>query len=101
VNSAVHEQEIGAKQVNESLRVINEITGKVSEGSKGLTEGNASMIKEVDSLQGSAGEITTNMEEMSGGISSINIGAKEVTDLADTVHSSIRRISAIADGFEV
>jgi hypothetical protein len=41
------------------------------------------------------------MEEISSGINNINIGAQEVSGLAVTAHSSIDRISDIANGFEV
>jgi len=50
-------------------------------------------------LQGSAGNISVRTEEMSGGIRNIN--TREVSDLAAAVYTSIEKISAIADGFEI
>jgi hypothetical protein len=41
------------------------------------------------------------MEEISGSIKKLNIGAQEVSELAIDTRSSIDMISAIADGFEV
>jgi methyl-accepting chemotaxis protein len=41
------------------------------------------------------------MEEISGGIRSINSGAQEVSNLAGETHASIEKISVIADGFKV
>ena len=101
VDNAIREQTIGASQVMESLKVMNDITGKVSHGSKEMAQGSEAMLKEADALQGSAGEITSSVEEMSSGIGNINSGAKEVSDLAAEVHSSINKISTIAGGFEV
>ena len=101
VDNAIKEQTIGAGQVMESLRVMNEITGKVSQSSKEMNQGNEAMLREADVLHDSATEITSGIEEMSTGIKNINQGAREVSDLAVTVHSSIDKISVIADGFEV
>ena len=101
VSNAVREQKSGAGQVMESLRVMNEQTANVSDGSQKMSLGSESMIQEISALQGSAGVIKTSMEEMSGGIKNININAQEVSDLAVSARSSIQRISTIADGFEV
>ena len=101
VDNAIHEQKTGAGQVLESLRIMNEVTAKVSEGSKEMGQGNEAMLKAIDALQKSAGEITTNMEEMFKGIMNINEGAHEVSNMAVDTKSSIQKISRIADGFTV
>jgi methyl-accepting chemotaxis protein len=101
VANAVREQKTGTGQVMDSLRVMNEVTAKVSDGSKEMGEGADAMLKEVDILQGSAGEIESSMEEISGSIKMLNIGAQEVSELAIDTRSSIETISTTADGFEV
>jgi methyl-accepting chemotaxis protein len=101
VDNAIREQKTGAGQVMESLRIMNEITSKVSDGSQEMGEGVGSMLKEIDALQDSAGEIESRMEEISGSIKMLNIGAQEVSELAIDTGSSIETISAIANGFEV
>jgi methyl-accepting chemotaxis protein len=101
VNNAILEQKTGAGQVMESLRVMNEITAKVSGGSREMSQGSEAMLQEMGILQGSASEIETNMEEMSSSINNINSGAQEVSGLAGNTRSSIQKISDIASGFEV
>jgi methyl-accepting chemotaxis protein len=101
VDNAIREQKTGAGQVMESLRIMNEITAKVSGGSQEMGRGAQAMLGEIDALQGSAGEIESRMEEMSGSIKHLNCGAQEISELAVTAHSSIEKISDIADGFEV
>jgi methyl-accepting chemotaxis protein len=101
VNNAIHEQETGAGQVLDALRVMNDVTAKVKDGSHEINQNNEAMIREIDTLQNSAGEILTNMEEMSTGIKNINTGAQEVSHLAAATHASIEKISAIANGFKV
>ncbi|MCL1812722.1 MAG: methyl-accepting chemotaxis protein [Treponema sp.] len=101
VDNAIREQKTGAGQVMESLRAMNDHTAKVSEGSQEMSRGNETMLQEIEALQNSAGEISSSMEKITGGINTINIGAQEVSGLAATAHTSIGRISDIADGFDV
>jgi len=101
VDNAIHEQKTGASEVIEALRVMRDLTMKVEDGSKEMNQSSESMVKEISTLQNSAGEIETSMEEISGGINTINIGAHEVSTLAAATRASIDKISGIADGFEV
>ena len=101
VNNAIREQKIGANQVIKSLRVMNELTEKVNDGSREMGRSSAAMLNEINALQSSTGEIMTCMEEMSAGISNINDGARGVSELAVNTRSSIQKISIIADGFQV
>jgi methyl-accepting chemotaxis protein len=66
-----------------------------------MGRGAQEMLREIDALQASAGEIDTRLEEMSGNIKRLNIGAQEVSELAIDSRSSIEMISGIADGFAV
>jgi methyl-accepting chemotaxis protein len=100
VDHAVREQKTGADQVMDSLKVMNEITTKVSDGSNDIGIGAEEIVREIDALQVSAGEIESRMEEMSDNIKNLNSGAQEVSNLAGNTRSSIQKISDIADGFE-
>jgi methyl-accepting chemotaxis protein len=101
VNNAIHEQKTGAGQVMEALRIMHDVTAQVNDGSHEISHNNEAMIREIDALKNSAGDVLANMEEMSGGIKNIKTGAKEVSTLAAATHSSIEKISGIANGFEV
>jgi methyl-accepting chemotaxis protein len=101
VDNAIHEQKTGASEVIESLRVMKDLTMKVRDGSLEMNQSSEAMVKEINSLQSSAAEIETRMEEISGGIGTINQGAQEVSSLAAATHDSIEKISGIADGFKV
>ncbi|MDR2716503.1 MAG: methyl-accepting chemotaxis protein [Treponema sp.] len=101
VNNAIHEQKAGAGQVMEALHTMNDATARVNDGCHEISQNNEAMIREIDALQSSAGEILTNMEEMSGGIKNINTSAQEVSHLAAATHASIEKISATANGFTV
>ena len=101
VNNAIREQKTGASQVINSLRMMNEHTEKVNEGSQEIDRSSCVMLKEIGTLKTSAGEIMTCIEEMSNGIKNINGGAQGVSGLAVNTRSSIQKISIIADGFQV
>jgi methyl-accepting chemotaxis protein len=101
VDNAIHEQKTGAKQVMESLRVMNETNTRVSEDSRKMAQGNESVLREIKALQGSATEISSRMGEVSEGIGKIKSGAQEVSNLAAVSHSSIEKISSIVNEFEV
>jgi len=101
VNNAIREQQSGADQVLDSLRVMNDITVKVAGGSHEMGRGNEEMLKEISVLQSNATEVEKRIEEISDGIKSINTGAQEVSALAVNAKSSIQKVSAIANGFEV
>jgi len=101
VDNAIQEQKTGAGQVMSALRLMNEINNKVKDGSREMSEGNESMVREINALHGSAEEISTAMEQMTAGIRSINTAAKEVSELAASADVSIQKISSISNGFTV
>ena len=101
VDYAIREQRTGAGQVMESLREMNDINSQVSDYSCSMNRGNEIMLREIHALHGSAAKISSRMEEVSEGIKKINSGAQEVSNLAAASHSSIDKISDIADGFKV
>jgi len=101
VDNAIKEQQTGAREVMESLRVMNEITAKVKTGAHEMTLGNDAVLHEIGALESSAGEILSSMQNISGKIHKINTGAKDVSDMAASTKNSIEKISAIADTFKV
>jgi len=101
VDNAIREQKTGAGQVMNSLRIMNELTAKVNDGSNNMSHGSDVMLQEITALKTSAGEIMSRMMDMSSGIKDTNSGAHKVSGLAVDTRSSIQKISVIADGFEV
>jgi methyl-accepting chemotaxis protein len=101
VDHAIHEQRSGANQVLEALKAMNEINSEVSSSSHKMGQGNKIMLSEVGVLHESAMEVSTSIEEVTNGIKEISSGAHEVSKLAGESRSSIEKISAISDGFEV
>jgi methyl-accepting chemotaxis protein len=101
VDNAVREQRDGAWQVMEALKVMNDVTAQVRTGSKEMSEGNESMLKEINLLQNHAREIADRVTEMAEGIQTVSSGAQGVSALAAANQEAIKSISLIVDSFEV
>jgi methyl-accepting chemotaxis protein len=101
VESAMQEQQEGAAQVTDALKVMNDITSRVRAGSKEMNEGNANMLREINALQEHAKDIFSRMEETAAGITRLNSGAREVSGLAASNQNITTNIAAIVDGFTV
>jgi methyl-accepting chemotaxis protein len=101
VDNAIREQREGAAQVMEALKVMNDVTAQVSTGSKEMSAGNESMLRETSSLQTQTREIAGSVSEMAKEINAVNDGAREISRLALTNQEAIKSISKIVDSFEV
>jgi methyl-accepting chemotaxis protein len=85
----------------EALKAMNDVTAQVSNGSKEMSAGNESMLREIGSLQNQAGEIAASVSRMAEEINAVNTGAREISGLALTNQTSIEAISKTVDSFEV
>ncbi|MDR2767541.1 MAG: methyl-accepting chemotaxis protein [Treponema sp.] len=101
VEQAVKQQQEGAGQVLDALKVMNGITDEVSTGSKEMNAGNASMLNEIAKLQGSARDISESIGRMAVEITNLKSGAQKVADLAKENADAIGNIGAVVDTFEV
>jgi methyl-accepting chemotaxis protein len=101
VDNAIKEQREGAGQVMEALKAMNDVTVRVSAGSREMSEGNESMLREIGSLQNQAGDIAGSVSQMAEDIRAVNNGARGIDQLALANQTSIRSIVKIVDGFEV
>jgi methyl-accepting chemotaxis protein len=101
VDNAIREQQEGAEQVLTALKDMNDISAEVKTGSKEMNEGNTAILEEMNKLQAASREISDNMEEMVKSAAHISRGAGEVASLAEGAQSTIGKISAVTDSFEV
>jgi methyl-accepting chemotaxis protein len=101
VTHAVKEQQSGAQQVLDALKHMNDITAEVKTGSQEMKKGNAALLVEIETLQGQSKEISGSIENITEEISVINVGAGEVSELAETTQSVIEKMRVIVGGFHV
>ncbi|MDR3336168.1 MAG: methyl-accepting chemotaxis protein [Treponema sp.] len=101
VNNAVQEQQEGADQVLSALKAMNEITGQVKAGSREMNAGNEDMLREISALQDQARDISSNVDTISAEIRTINAGAQEVSELAESTQSTIQKVAVVVNLIEV
>jgi methyl-accepting chemotaxis protein len=101
VENAIREQREGAVQVMNALKTMNDVTSQVRTGSREMSEGNESMLREISVLQEHAQDISARIEEMAAGVSQINTGAQDVSGLALSNQETVQKIAAIVKGFTV
>ncbi|MDR2900688.1 MAG: methyl-accepting chemotaxis protein [Treponema sp.] len=101
VNRAMHEQMEGAKQVLDALHSMNDITIRVRDGSREMSEGNTIVVREMDQLHRSAMDMSSSMDEMVQGLVSLNTEAEKVSNLADSSKDTIVRMNKTVESFTV
>ena len=101
INNAILEQQQGANQVLDSLKLMNDITFEVETGSREMRSGNNSILNEVSLLQNQSRDISSVMEKISTEIGTINTEAKAVSHLAGNSNAEVEKIKGIVDSFEI
>ncbi|MDR2433208.1 MAG: methyl-accepting chemotaxis protein, partial [Treponema sp.] len=101
VDNAVKEQEEGAAQVLDALKVMNDTSASVKTGSQEINSGNETMLREMNKLKADSTEIADSLEDMAKGILRINESAKQVSALAESTRAAVKDITVFVDSFEV
>ncbi len=80
---------------------MNDSTEVVISAVKEMSEGNASILKEIQTLQTSTVELKQNMELMEEGAKSIRETGKSLSDISQQMTASIDDIGGQVDQFQV
>jgi methyl-accepting chemotaxis protein len=94
VKTSVAEQRMGASQILDALRMMNDITAEVSTGSREMSQGSNSVLEEIEKLQASTAEIKGDMDETAAGAEDIRKASKGVSDMAGATREAIDRLEA-------
>jgi methyl-accepting chemotaxis protein len=93
----MEEQGTGSKQILEGTGRLNEITGKVKDGSNEMHEGAKEVISESENLEKVTQEITSGMNEMAAGAEHINSAVNHVNEISgrnrEAIDVVIREVS--------
>ena len=82
IRNAMEEQSRGSRQVLEALKILNEITKQVENGSNGIYENSKQVIHESESLEQITHEISSSMNEISSGTNRIDETVNHVNELS-------------------
>jgi CheY-like chemotaxis protein len=80
--SAMEEQEVGGKQILESIGRLRDITSAVKNGSDQMAESGNTLVKETDALIQNSKETVEGMNEILSGINQISVSMVRVTEMS-------------------
>ena len=100
INSAMEEQQVGSRQILDSLSVMNDSTSEVKTASHEMKEGNEMILKEVQHLQDTTLVIKQSMNEMSIGAKHMNNTSSTLSNISTKVSDAISKIGQQIDLFK-
>jgi len=101
IKSAMEEQQIGSKQIIDSLQAMNNSTLEVKTAAAEMTEGNKQILAEVSKLQNATQNIKESIGEMHKGAKRISDTGGELSDISEKVGQNIKQIGSEIDLFKV
>ena len=100
INSAMEEQQVGSRQILDSLSVMNNSTSEVKTASHEMKEGNEMILKEIQNLQNTTLVIKHSMSEMSVGAKHMNDTSSTLSNISAQVSDAISKIGQQIDLFK-
>jgi len=79
---AMEEQEVGGKQILESISRLRDITSSVKKGSDNMAESGETLVKETDGFIKTSKETVDGMNEILKGINQINVSVSHVNEMS-------------------
>jgi methyl-accepting chemotaxis protein len=79
---AMEEQEVGGKQILESISRLRDITASVKKGSDHMAESGNTLVKETDGFIKTSKETVEGMNEILKGINQINVSVTHVNEMS-------------------
>ncbi|MDR0494880.1 MAG: methyl-accepting chemotaxis protein [Treponema sp.] len=102
--SAMEEQEIGGKQILESINRLRDITTSVKKGSEDMAQSGETLVRETDEFIKTSQEAVAGMNEILTGINQINVSVNHVNDINmennrnfDTLKQEAEKFHDVAD----
>jgi methyl-accepting chemotaxis protein len=101
IRNAMEEQGTGSRQILEAVSRLNESTGMVKTGAKGMLSGSKEMIAESQTLEGVSRELVNGMQGMAAGADQINAVVIRVNEISRENKSNIDALMKEVDKFNV
>ncbi|MCR5289530.1 MAG: HAMP domain-containing protein [Treponema sp.] len=101
IKGAMEEQQIGSRQINDTLRAMNDSTLEVKTASREMTQGNKQILQQVRNLQEATMTMKDSINEMAAGARKINETGAALKDVTSKLNNSINDIGTEIDAFKV
>jgi len=82
IRNAMEEQEVGGKQILESISRLRDITSSVKKGSDNMAESGETLIHDTDGFIKTSKETVEGMNEILKGINQINVTVSQVNEMS-------------------
>jgi len=79
---AMEEQEVGGKQILESIGRLRDITSEVKKGSDNMAESGKTLVRETDGFIQTSKETVSGMNEILKGVNQINVSVTQVNSMS-------------------
>jgi methyl-accepting chemotaxis protein len=100
IRGAMEEQGEGSKQILEAVSRMNEITGRVKNGSTEMLSDSRNVIETSKNMAAVTGEISNGMSEMAVGAEQINIAVNRVNEISVENKTDIDELLREVDKFK-
>ncbi len=94
IKNAMDEQDVGSKEILESVGHLNDITTKVKDGSSEMLRGGKDILKESQTLGEISGKVTESMVSMAASVEQIAETMRRVGEIAGRNNQSVGSLKA-------
>ena len=101
IKAAMDEQEVGSKQILDSLKTMSEATSDVQNSSTAIIRQKTEISEKVSGLLETTSKIQNSVESMGDGAQKIENTGKLLSDISSKMQNSIERIGDQIDEFKV
>jgi CheY-like chemotaxis protein len=97
----MEEQEVGGKQILESISRLRDITSSVMKGSDHMAESGKALVHETDEFINTSKETVEGMNEILKGINQINVSVSHVNDMSHENNKNFESLKQETQKFNV
>jgi methyl-accepting chemotaxis protein len=98
---AMEEQEVGGKQILDSIGRLRDITHSVKNGSENMEESGKALVKETDEFIKTSKETVEGMNEILKGINQINVSVTHVNEMSMENNNNFESLKQETEKFNV
>jgi methyl-accepting chemotaxis protein/CheY-like chemotaxis protein len=98
---AMEEQEVGGKQILESISRLRDLTSSVKKGSDSMDESGETLVKETDEFIKTSKETVEGMNEILKGINQINTSVSHVNEMSNENNKNFESLKQETQKFNV
>ncbi|WP_052299739.1 methyl-accepting chemotaxis protein [Treponema primitia] len=101
IRTSMEEQEMGSKDILDAIARLNDVTGKVRQGSTDMTAESGEVMRQSAELMKSTREVAMSMDEMSSGADRITGAVNRVNEISEENKRNIDTLNEEVSKFKV